>query len=280
MANICLSCFSGLRESAHWLSKVNEKGEIFELEVEPLYDTSGDKDCLCTCSDCATDDTGYGTDSDVTLNRLDDNADDFDEESDLFKTEINDFVASRSCSADIQSIEENIDSLFTSVNSKSQLDILKTESLDLSSNISDLFVDLTGLNDVRTISCGRKELKTMTNPESSSKVVRNRSSKIPDESTGKRLNDTNCSCSSKETIGVEGSTVGIEKTITLRLKYQCSDVATNTVELCEQLLGIVPGHFSSTNEIRTRRRDKRIKIRGLVPTGVSAKQSEIKVGKW
>ena len=278
------SSFSGLRESGHWLSKVNEKGEIFELEVEPLQDTSGEKDCLCTCSDCATDDTGYGTDSEVTLNRLNDDADDdFDEESELLNKEIDDYVAVNSSAVDIQSIEENIDSLFTSVNSTSQFDTLKTDSLDLTGNISDLFVDLPEINAVHSNLCAEitdKKNKTMTNPESVSKSVKNRRSKLPDESAGKRLNDTNCSCSSKETVGVEGNTGGSERTVILRLKYQNSDVATNTVELCEQLLGIVPGHFSSTNEIRGRRRDKRIKIRGLVPTGVSAKQSEIKVGEY
>ena len=268
---------------------MNEKGEIFELEVEPLHDTAADKDCLCTCSDCATDDTGYGTDSDGINNRLDDDDDfhetntvlDFDVENDLFKTENTDFVAVGNASADIQSIEGDIDSLFSSVNSKLQFDTLKTDSLDLTSSIGDLFVDFAGLiNDVSTVSLSKKKSKTMTNPESSSKVVRNSSSKLHSESAGKRLNDSNCSCSSKESVGVEGSTLGNEKTVTLRLKYKSSDVATNTVELCEQLLGIVPGHYSSTNGNRNRRRDKRIKVRGLVPTGVSAKRPEINVGKW
>lgn len=292
---ICISYFdliffSGLRETAQWLSKVNEKGEIFELKVEPVHDTAGDKECLCTCSDCATDDTGYGTDPDVVNNfsKLDD--DEFPEKDiicgvdgigDLLKVGKTDSVELDCASVNLQSIEEDIDSLFASVSSKSQFDTLRSESFDLGCNIEELFVGgFSGMNNVPTDSTAKKKSLTMTNPESSSKVVRNdTTSKLHHELLTAKLSDSNCSCNLKETGGLEGSLLSTEKTFVLKLKYRSSDVATSTVELCEQLLGIVPGHFSSTSENRNRRRDKRIKIRGLIPTGVSAKQPEIKLGK-
>lgn len=270
---------------------MNDKGEIFELEVESVHDTAVDKEGLCTCSDCATDDTGYGTDNDNTNNfsRLDEDvhenddiALDFDGLNDLLNVgTANLGDESGYASADIRIIEGDIDSLFTSVNSKSEVDSLRADSFNLPSNIEDLFAnDFDGLNAVTSESKYEKKSVTMTNPDSSSKVVRKDLSKHSKESVSKRLTESNCSCNSKESKTEEEGLVGVEKTVVLRLKYLTSDVASSTVELCEQLLGIVPGHFSSTNGNKSRKRDKQVKIRGLVPTGVSAKQREIKVGDW
>ena len=276
---------------------MNDKGEIFELQVEPLHDGALDKEGLCTCSDCATDDTGYGTDNDNinNLSRLDDDEQGGDITTDITSDTdgLNDLLdvgtvdlngESGYSSTNIGVVEGDIDSLFTSVNSVHsvlEIDSLKPESFDLPANIEDIFANgFDGSDIVSAKSKYEKKSVTMTNPDSSSKVVRRKDlPKATKETDSKTLNDSNCSCNWKESNREGGSLFGVEKTVVLRLKYLTSDVACGTTELCEQLLGITPGHFSSVGGNKSRKKDKRVKIRGLIPTGVSVKQHEIKAGK-
>lgn len=272
---------------------MNDKGEIFELQVEPLHDSALDKEGLCTCSDCATDDTGYGTDNDNinNLSRLEDNEQEGDitagitTDADGLNNLLDVGTINFRGESDIGVVEGDIDSLFTSVNSVhslSEIDSLKPETFNLPNNLEDIFANgFDESNVVSTKSKYEKKSVTMTNPDSSSKVVRRKDlPKATKETDSKTLNDSNCSCNSKESNREGDSLFGVEKTVVLRLKYLTSDVACGTTELCEQLLGITPGHFSSVGGNKSRRKDKRVKVRGLVPTGVSAKQHEIKAGDW
>ena len=272
---------------------MNEKGEIFELELEPVQDIAIDKEGVCICSDCATDDTGYGTDTDVFNNfsKLDDDtienycdkAPDFDIIDDLLNVGTVNIEETNivGLSTDIRNIEEDIDHLFACVNvdSNSEFDTLKTESCNLPSNIEDLFADgFDELKAEKTKSKCNKKATAMTNPDSNTQVVRHGISKHSRESATNKLNDSTCSCSSKESSREGDVLFGVEKLVVLRLKYLSGDIACNTIELCEQLLGVIPGHFSSSNGSKSRKRDRRVKIRGLVPTGISAKHHDIKVG--
>ena len=288
-----------MRESSEWLSKVNKKGEIFELEVEPVHDTSFDKEGICTCSDCATDDTGYGTDTDNGYNfrRLDvdvqDNCHKVTSEFDVIDQLLGIGTAglgdsgSGSLSGDFRNIEENIDSLFTTAcaGSNSEIETLKSEAFDIPDNIEDLFAD--GFSDLKTLKskskCDKsKKSATMTNPDSSSRVVRKDISKHSRESVASKLNESNCSCSSKGSLRGNETLYGAEKCVVLRLNYLTGDIPCNTIELCEQFLGIIPGHFSSSSGSTgwNRKRDRRVKIRGLVPTGIAAKYQDVKVGRY
>ncbi|KAL4230019.1 hypothetical protein ACF0H5_010406 [Mactra antiquata] len=84
-----------------------------------------------------------------------------------------------------------------------------------------------------------------------------------------------CECESKR-----NSSHYIEVVMKLRHRKDEALRDLTTVELCEKVLGIIPGHYGSSQSSNQshRRKDRRVKIRGLCTNGVAAKYPDIRVG--
>lgn len=275
---------SGLREPSHWLSKVNKKGEIFQLELETFTssDAKTDKDCNCSCSDCATDDTGYGTDPDVysSLKQNDrvwkSKLSDFDDidhvlEGSCFELLTKNVKASEK--KDINTIEENIDTLFQSVSvGKDKSDTVDGIDLNIPFDVGECFAKEEFLID----SLLDIEIPNM-DQGTHRKTRKHKKEEYLDYTTIKETTSIkNYECKVKNGNAVKDL---VEVTLELHPLSNTQNDMT-TVHLCEQILGIVPGHYGSSHSTSSshRRKDRRVKVRGLVPTGAAAKVSEIKVG--
>lgn len=279
---------SSLREPSHWLSKVNKAGEIFHLELEHAGQSqiipSSDKECFCSCSDCATDDTGYGTDSDLnsSLRKQDPalklNHSDFSDIDDVLKGSCFDVLKSSSFDINgkaIQRVEEDIDSLFQGVTiSQEKCDITDLE-VDIPFDIDNCFSE----GEFKIDSCFNSdyaEIKDLDCNGNRKKTVKYKDfleySNIKENMTTK-----NCECETK----MNSKQHCVQVDIKLRQQRHHVPDVLSTVQLCEQILGIVPGHYGSSQSANNshRRKDRRVKIRGIVPTGVAAKYTEIRVGK-
>ncbi|KAK3600009.1 hypothetical protein CHS0354_012670 [Potamilus streckersoni] len=281
---------SGLRESSPWSTKVNERGQIFYLEIEEnIHDVSQDsishleKDCFCTCSDCATDDTGYSTDSDqISTKKEEENT--FHSQSPISiksdfvdcSKQINDLFNSAAC--DYKTIEECVDDLFRSNSGRIELDV--TDDINLIHNdISRIF--RTKLNqdcfnglkrDVAEVSCDKSGERF-----SNSNKFRTQSS------ASIELEDrTKCKCDKRkerDTAEMEDERTFVMKLKSLRNKGE----GWSAVEMCEKILGVIPGYFHSNgfgSSRRGKRKDQRVRVRGLVPIGVAARQANVRVGDW
>lgn len=241
-----------------------------------------DKECLCFCSDCATDDTGYGTDNELQFGvrknelRVQDPLNEFSDfeevlnsssVSSLYEKEKLDVVKSN-----FKKVEEDIDSLFQGENIRQEsIDFDFPElNCDIPTQVDSYFID-------EPLDDGYAVLKDIT--RNFSDFGRQNSSRdfahLPSNMSGPKQ----CECEKKN------STTKHTVEVTVRLKPQrIPEGKVTTVELCEHLLGVVPGHFGSSQSANQnggqRKKDRRVKIRGLVPTGLAAKYAEIKAGKY
>ena len=279
--------FSSLHKPSHWLSRVDKTGEIFHLELENSTDSSdnvfNDKECFC--SDCATDDTGYGTDTDLNLSlRYRNNAvklhqADFNDISDVLKGSTFDIPVSKnnlfdSSGKDIQKLEEDIDSLFQGVDvtqNKCDVDDL---SVDIPFNIDSCFSEEFQI-DSDCLSSEYAEIIDFDNERVKESVKKKQFSeynKVKETSKAKH-----CECEARMNSGTRHC---VQVDIKLKTHTHIEDGLT-TVQLCEQILGIVPGHYGSSQSGNNshRRKDRRVKIRGLIPSGVAAKYTQVRVGK-
>lgn len=276
---------SSLRESSHWLSKVNKKGEIFRLELESTNSPEAglnEKDCFCSCSDWATDDTGYGTDTDVNaaVRKRESSATsrqaEFNDIDDVLKGSCFDVLKNNSFDIDdieIQKAEENIDSLFQGVNVGCRENELSELDVSIPSDINSCFSREEFMLD----NCFNDyaEILDIKSDVSSKKTGKHKDfleySKIEETMASKK-----CECESKR-----NSNHYFEINMKLRPRNGVTLKELTTVELCEIVLGIIPGHYGSSQSANQshRRKDRRVKIRGLSPNGVAAKYPDIRVGK-
>lgn len=269
---------------------MNSRGEIFELQTDqfpgpPRNTAVSEKECVCVCSDCATDDTGYGTDTELHLSsrkidgRVRDTLKDFSDVDEVLnsscvssfdETDRPDYWKSN-----YKRVEEDIDSLFQSENlSYEQVDLdFPSLNCDISvpSAVDSCFVD-DDFDD------GYAVLKDVRRDCSFSSDGSKSLSDSP-RLLGKSYRMKKCDCESKNLLTKQT----IELTVRLKPQKQ-AELKVSTVDLCEHLLGIVPGHYgSSQSAIQNggqRKKDRRVKVRGLVPTGVVSKHSEVRVGTY
>ncbi|XP_060591133.1 protein inturned-like [Ruditapes philippinarum] len=279
---------SSLHKPSHWLSRVDKAGRIFHLELENSTDSSDsisvDKECFC--SDCATDDTGYGTDTDLNLslryrnNALKLNQPDFNDVTDVLKGSSFDIPISKNSSfdisgKDIQKVEEDIDSLFQGVDATRNKRDFDDLDVDIPFDIDSCFSEGELKIDRDCLSSEYAEIIDFDYKEKSKEPVKSKQyleySKVKETTRGKQ-----CECEAKMNIGTRHC---VQVDVKLRTNKQIEEDLT-TVQLCEQILGIVPGHYGSSQSGTNghRRKDRRVKIRGLVPSGVAAKYTQIRVG--
>ena len=295
--------FSSLRESSQWVSKTNNRGEIFLLELQDFKEspeqTTTDKECLCTCSDWATDDTGYGTDTDLysSFRRGDDESlcqstkilSEFSEISDVITNSTNVVARNTDCQVieggnNFTQAEEDIDSLFRNVSVvsdstgvNSETDILVPNDL-FSTDISQLFIgsskgpDFTKADKTSVVS-------VMSEPDNLLNTSLNEEIPHFSRSVRKNKSSNKCDCALKHKESLKSDYV-----VSVKLRPEQRIVnGMSTVELCEYVLGFVPGHYGSANQGSNhshRRRDRRIKVRGILPNGVAAKWPNIHVGEY
>jgi len=269
---------SGLRESSQWLSKVNRKGEIFELQTDqypgpPSQYQPSEKECMCFCSDCATDDTGYGTDTELYLslqkNRLKDALNDFSDVDEVLNSSCVSSLDERekvgAWKKSFRKVEEDIDSLFQSDNfSREHIDLdFPDLQCDIPTSV-DCFFDPTEFDDGYSVLGAVSE---NFDQGKSRQVIPH----LPERTMKK------CDCETQNSVTKNTSE------ITMRLQpHRPPEGKLSTVELCEYLLGIVPGHFGSSQSVNhggQRKKDRKVKIRALLPSGPATKYPEIKVGK-
>ncbi|XP_053400614.1 protein inturned-like [Mercenaria mercenaria] len=275
---------SSLREPSHWLSKVSKAGEIFHLEIEDASDShdfpSSNKECFCC--DCATDDTGYGTDTDLNSsliqrdNGLKFNQADFNDIDEVLKG--SSFDISKSYTFDtngkeIQKLEEDIDSLFQGVNVNQKKCDIDDLEVDIPFDIDNCFSE--GEFKIDSFSSEYAEIADIESKENSKDSVKHK--EFLEYTEIRKTSRTKlCECGKK--MNASGRHC-VQVDIKLKPNGHIENEST-TVQLCEQILGIVPGHYGSSQSGNNshRRKDRRVKIRGLVPTGVAAKCTQVRVG--
>ncbi|XP_052792389.1 protein inturned-like isoform X1 [Mya arenaria] len=274
---------SCLKEPSLWLSKVNQNGEIFELQLEQEANSSTliglasvQKDCLCSCSDCATDDTGYGTDTDLYSSlrkndfRTKDPLNDFNDVDDILNSSFASCFDDKT-SQDFQRVEGDIDSLF-----QSQIDYPSvSHSEDIT--VPDLSEDFTlNIDNFFKTDSFDKMYTDVSVKNKSEQTKEKHNTFLELSSLSQNMSDSKkCECEKRNST----SKHNVEITVKLKPKILPED-KLSTVELCEFILGIVPGHYGSsqTPNSNGRKKDRRVKIRGLIPTGPASKYAEIRVG--
>lgn len=253
---------------------------MFELQLddpsEPPQSSLNEKECVCSCSDCATDDTGYGTDTDLhtSFNNLDlkhrDPLDDFCNVNDVLNSSFASCLDDR-ISHDFVKAEEDIDSLFQFKEETNDNKFIT--DFDMPDFTNDLTLDIGNYFATETLNFETRATDTTR------KVAKEKSGGYTRFPSINMSETKKCECDKKNS----PSKHSIEVNVKLR-HQQLPDGKLSAVDLCELILGIVPGHYgssqsSSSSSSSSRRKDRRVKIRGLVPTGLAAKYSEIKVGR-
>lgn len=286
-------CNSSLTEPSFWQSKVNKNGEIFYLELADSTETpvaaSLGKDCLCCCSDCATDDTGYGTDTDLyaSFRKLDEDL--HSKQIDSVLTECSDLDDALQCGnfsesfnsatnyvSDISKAEGDIDNLFRTVHVSRELDMPVTDNTPLPTNINDYFSQNNHNSSPVHHSLHSVPPKVNEHVRQSRKPARPKHPPRGYTASVKKGTPI-CECADKvEKDSKHEFSVAVDLS-----SHEQVPETLRTVELCELVLGIVPGHFGSNqsnSSLGHRRRDRRVKVRAILPTGVTAKHTNILAG--
>ncbi|XP_052281531.1 protein inturned-like [Dreissena polymorpha] len=264
-----------LKDPSKWLTKVNKNGEIFELHLEnsvELFTQPLPSEKVSLCSDCGTDDTGYGTDNEahsvlntgdlIPPNELAEFADCFVNYTSSShcatqqKTQLNQQAAFRQ-------FEEDIDILFQS----------KRNPRD-ESNEFDVAHDLTDINsyfteeDNRHLGFDSHKIQYFSQNETFQTLTLQPTDMLSLVNDNDNRSEQHRGCLPKNRLEV-----------VVKLKPKKLQNETNsTVELCEYILGFVPGHTGTSTNVRQRKKDKMVKIRSILPNGVCARYSSIKVG--
>jgi hypothetical protein len=209
------------------------------------------------------------------------NQPDFNDVTDVLKGSSFDIPISKNSSfdisgKDIQKVEEDIDSLFQGVDATRNKRDFDDLDVDIPFDIDSCFSEGELKIDRDCLSSEYSEIIDFDYKEKSKEPVKSKQfleySKAKETSRRKQ-----CECEAKMNVGTRHC---VQVDVKLRTNKQIEEDLT-TVQLCEQILGIVPGHYGSSQSATNghRRKDRRVKIRGLVPSGVAAKYTQIRVGK-